>query len=187
MLHRSCIPSSARIPTAHAAKPMGAAPSFQRSPSAPHPLPASAIARPSSASVSAPSSWQRASTEANRNLEATAPRFSRPPEPPSAGQPQLRPSGKRKGDTFSVPPALHQQGWARMYSRSTRCETTPAPGFAQARFNYQAAGACDCPSHLMKAHLPSSRQHWSLLQLFALLPNSRFELHPARPDAFLAQ
>ncbi|PTB40649.1 hypothetical protein M441DRAFT_458178 [Trichoderma asperellum CBS 433.97] len=61
-----------------------------------------------------------------------------------------------------------------MYLSSTRCETTRAPGFAQARFNYQAAGACDCPSHLMKAHLPSSRQHWSLSQLFALsqIPDS---------------
>ncbi|KAL6904726.1 hypothetical protein GGI43DRAFT_397969 [Trichoderma evansii] len=88
---------------------MGTAPSFQRSSSGPHPLPASAIAQ-STASVSAPSPWQIASTEANRNLEATAPRFSRPPEPPSAGQPQLRPSGKHKGDTFSIPPALRQQG-----------------------------------------------------------------------------
>ncbi|EHK40456.1 hypothetical protein TRIATDRAFT_302792, partial [Trichoderma atroviride IMI 206040] len=115
-----------------------------------------------------------------------APLFPSPPEPPSAGQPQLRPRGKRKGDTFSVPPALRRQGWARVYWRSTWCQTTRAPGFAQARFNYQAAGACDCPSHLMKAHLPSRRA----LELIATLrssPNSRFELHPARPDAFLAQ
>jgi hypothetical protein len=47
-------------------------------------------------------------------------------------------------------------------------------------------GACDCPSHLMKAHLPS-RRALELIATLRPLPNSRFELHPAIPDAFLAQ
>lgn len=132
----------------------------------------------SRASVSAPSSWQRASAEANKNLEARRPAFPVPPEPPSAGQPQLRPRTKRKGDTFWVPPALRRQGCARRYWRSTGCQTTRAPGFAQARFNYQAAGACDCPSHLMKAHLPSPALE--LIATLCSLPNSRFELHLAQ-------
>jgi hypothetical protein len=77
------------------------------------------------------------------------------------------PEGSARGDTFSVPPAWRRQGCARMYWRRTWCQTTRAPGFAQ-------------------AHLPS-RRALELIATLRSLPNCRFELHPARPDALLAQ
>lgn len=82
----------------------------------------------SRASVSAPSSWQRASTEANKNLEATAPRFSRPSRTAFSRSAAAPPQREAQGRYLFGTPCIAAAGMSSYVSAQYLVPNHASPG-----------------------------------------------------------